>query len=44
MVLSCAYDKQAGYIVSWDKDLLALGEIKGIKIVAVDEMHGVLKH
>jgi len=43
IVLNCAYDGRADYIVSGDRDLLALREFKGIKIVSVDEILAILK-
>lgn len=43
IILRTAYDDKADYIVSGDKHLLALKEFKGIKIVTVDEMLGVLR-
>jgi putative PIN family toxin of toxin-antitoxin system len=43
IVPNCAYDGRADYIVSGDRDLLALGEFKEIKIVSVDEILTILK-
>ncbi|HIE29223.1 TPA: hypothetical protein EYP66_18275 [Candidatus Poribacteria bacterium] len=33
MFLDAAYAGKAKYIISWDKDLLAIEEFRGIKIV-----------
>lgn len=35
MILNCAYDGRADYIVSGDKHLLNLKEFKGVKILSV---------
>jgi putative PIN family toxin of toxin-antitoxin system len=43
MVVRTAFDGKANYIVSGDKHLLSLGEFRGIRIVTVDEMLGLLK-
>ncbi len=42
MVLECAVEGQAQYVVSGDNDLLALKEFRGIKIVRVSEFLKVL--
>lgn len=42
VIIRAAYDAKADYIVSGDKHLLALKDFKGIKIVTVDEMLGIL--
>ena len=42
IIVRTAYDGKADYIVSGDRHLLALKELKGIKIVTIDEMLGVL--
>ncbi|MBI2185232.1 MAG: putative toxin-antitoxin system toxin component, PIN family [Thaumarchaeota archaeon] len=42
IVLEAAYSARADYIVSGDKDLLALREFMGIRIVTVDKMLDVL--
>ena len=42
IIVRTAYDGKADYIVSGDRHLLALKEFKGIKILTIDEMLGVL--
>jgi putative PIN family toxin of toxin-antitoxin system len=42
MIIRTAYDAKANFIVSGDRHLLALEEFKGIRIVTVDQMLGVL--
>ncbi|MCK6624648.1 MAG: putative toxin-antitoxin system toxin component, PIN family [Anaerolineae bacterium] len=42
MFIACAVEGQADYIVSWDKDLLDLGEYQGIKIVRAEAFIAVL--
>ena len=37
-IINTAYDGNADYIVSGDKDIRDLGEFRNIKIVSVDEM------
>jgi uncharacterized protein len=37
MVLACAVGGKADYIISGDKDLLTLGEYKGIPILSADQ-------
>ena len=43
VILRTAYDGKADYIVSGDNHLLSMGEFRGIKILAVDEMLKILK-
>ena len=43
MFINAAYDGGADYIVSGDHDLLDLEEFKGIRMVTVDEMLGILQ-
>lgn len=43
MFINAAYDGGADYIVSGDHDLLDLEEFKGIQMVTVDEMLGILQ-
>ena len=43
IIVRAAYDSKANYIVSGDKHLLSLGEFRGIRVVTVDEMLGLLK-
>lgn len=40
--IACAVEGEADYIVSWDKDLLDLGEYQGIKIVRAEAFVAVL--
>jgi len=42
-VLRTAFDGKAGYIVSGDSHLLALGEFRGIRIVTISEMLTLLE-
>ena len=42
IVINTAYDGNADYIVSGDKDIRELGEFQNIKIVSVDEMLKIL--
>lgn len=43
LILTTAVDGRANYIVSGDRHLLDLGEFRGIKIVTVDRMLGILE-
>jgi putative PIN family toxin of toxin-antitoxin system len=43
MIVETALDGRADYIVSGDKHLLILKEFRGIKIVNVEEMLGILR-
>lgn len=43
MVLECAIEAQANYIVSGDKDLLVLKEFRGIQIVRASEFLKILE-
>ena len=43
MFINAVYDGGADYIVSGDHDLLDLKEFKGIQMVTVDEMLGILQ-
>jgi len=43
VILRTAKDGRANYIVAGDKHLLSLGELRGIKIVTVNEMLKLLK-
>ena len=40
--IACAVEGEADYIVSWDKDLLDLGEYQGIKIVRAEAFVTIL--
>jgi len=42
MILECAVEAKADYIISGDEDLLILGEFRGIKIVRTKEILDIL--
>lgn len=42
-IISAAYEGQADYIISRDKDLLDLAEYQGIKISTPEEFMGILR-
>ena len=43
LILATAIAGRADYIVSGDRHMLALGESRGVKIVTVDRMLGMMK-
>lgn len=43
IVLSTAYEGKASHVVSGDRHLLNLGRFRGIRIVTVNEMLGLLR-
>ena len=43
LILATAIAGRANYIVSGDRHMLALGESRGVKIVTVDRMLGMMK-
>jgi len=43
MILATALDGNADYVVSGDKDLLAVREFKGVKVLTVDQMLKILR-
>jgi predicted nucleic acid-binding protein len=40
--IACAVEGEADYIVSWDKDLLDLGQYQGIKMVRAETFVAIL--
>ena len=42
MVLACAVDGAADYLITGDKDLLVLNEFNGVKIIAAKEFLAIL--
>jgi putative PIN family toxin of toxin-antitoxin system len=40
--IACAIEGAADYIVSWDKDLLDLGEYQGIKVIRAEAFIAIL--
>ena len=42
MFIACAVEGEADFIVSWDKDLLDLGEYQGIKIIRAEAFVAIL--
>lgn len=43
MIVACAVEAQALYIISRDKDLLSLGNYEGIEVVSPEQLMAIIK-